>query len=312
MRKNHCLRCNQAIEGGQAHYGQHIQCFKEIFSVAEVLEFHSLARKESSSNKEQKNLLPHLTSYFAGNYKKYEGKLGGLSYILKFSKAEYPELAPVEYVCNKIAYYCGIPTPKPFTLIEMADNELAFVSKNFMHAMKTHSTLVHIYRYLEGGAENYNVEKISNMIYGETKSPQDVSHFFKVLLFDSLIGNHDRHGSNLGLLETAKGKSLAPIYDNPSYLGLESGSMLSAHFSPKGKIWTKDSKEPGMMEYLEEISRLGAFEMAEEFFNKLPIARVSSTISDAVCLSDPMKKALLKLINERYMELKKYVESRRN
>jgi len=124
------------------HYGQHIKCFKEIFLVSEVLEFHSLARKESSSDKEQKTLLPHLTSYFAGNYKKYEGKLGDSSYILKFSKAEYPELAPVEYVCNKIADSCGIPTPKPFTLIEMAENEVAFVSKNFMHAMKTHSTLV--------------------------------------------------------------------------------------------------------------------------------------------------------------------------
>ena len=312
MKRNYCLRCNQAIETSRIHYGQHIKCFKEIFSVSDILEFHSLARKESSSKKEEKSLLPHLTSYFAGNYKKYEGKLGDLSYILKFSKAEYPELAPVEYICNKIAYYCGIPTPKPFTLIEMMDNELAFVSKNFMHAMKTHSTLVHIYRYLDGGVENYNVEMISNTIYRETNSPQDVSTFFKTLLFDSLIGNHDRHGSNLALLETAKAKSLAPIYDNPSYLGLESGSMLSAHFSPKGKVWTKDSKEPGMMEYLEEISRLGALEIAEDFFNKLPIARIQSTISEAVCLSDPMKKALLKLIHERYMELKKYVENKRN
>ena len=294
------------------HYGQHIKCFKEIFLVSEVLEFHSLARKESSGDKEQKSLLPHLTSYFAGNYKKYEGKLGDSSYILKFSKTEYPELAPVEYICNKIAYYCGLPTPKPFTLIEMAGDEVAFVSKNFMHAMKTHSTLVHIYRYLEGGAENYNVEMISNTIYRETNSPQDVSNFFKILLFDSLIGNHDRHGSNLALLETAKGKCLAPIYDNPSYLGLESRSMLSAHFSPKGKIGTKDSKEPGMTQYLEEINRLGAFKTAKDFFAKLPIARIHSTISEAVCLSDPMKKALLKLINERYMELKKYVETRRN
>ena len=312
MGRKYCLRCNQVIAAGQAHYGQHIYCFKEIFLVSEVLEFHSLAMNESSSNKEQKSLLPHLTSYFAGNYKKYEGKLGDLSYILKFSKSEYPELAPVEYVCNKIAYYCGIPTPKPFTLIEMADDELAFVSKNFMHTMKTHSTLVHIYRYLEGGAENYNVETISNTIFRETKASQDVTNFFKVLLFDSLIGNHDRHGSNLALFETAKEKQLAPIYDNPSYLGLESGGMLKADFSPKGKIWTKDSKEPGMTEYLEEISRLGVFEMAEDFFNKLPIERIRSTISEAVCLSDPMKNVLLKLIDKRYLELKKYVENRRN
>lgn len=308
MSGTHCLRCNQPVENSQSHYGQHFQCFKEIFSVPEILEFHSLARKESSSNHEQKP--PHLTSYFAGNYKKYEGKLGGSSYILKFSKTEYPELAPVEYVCNKIAYYCGIPVPIPFTLIEMSDSELAFVSKNFMHAMKTHSTLVHIYRYLKEGTENYNVEQIATVIYQESNSSKDVTNFFKVLLFDALIGNHDRHGSNLAFVETAKGKALAPIYDNPSYLGLESGLMLKAHFSPKGKIWTKNSKEPAMIEYLEEINRLGAFETAKIFYKTLPLGRVEQTINEAVCLSELMKNALLKLINERYTELKKYVETR--
>lgn len=310
MSRTHCLRCDHPIENDQSHYGQHIECFKKIFSISEILEFHSLARKDSSSNREQKKLPPHLTSYFAGNYKKYEGKLGGSSYILKFSKAEYPELAPVEYVCNKAAYHCAIPVPIPFTLIEMSDNELAFVSKNFMHSMKAHATLVHIYRYLKEGAENYNVEMITDTIYRETNSSKDISTFFKVLLFDALIGNHDRHGSNLALVETAKGKILSPIYDNPSYLGLESGSMLKAHFSPKGKIWTKNSKEPGMIEYLEEINRLGAFESANHFYKTLPMKRIEQTISGATCLSQLMKNALLKLIHERYTELKSYVESR--
>lgn len=310
MSRTHCLRCNQQIKKNNSHYGQHTQCFKDTFSLSEVLEFHSLARKESSSSRDPKKIPPHLTSYFAGNYKKYEGKLGGSSYILKFSKAECPELAPVEYVCNKIADLCGIPISMPFTLIEMSDNELAFVSKNFMHAMKTHSTLVHIHRYLKEGAENYNVEMIATMIYRETNSSQDTTNFFRVLLFDALIGNHDRHGSNLAVVETTKGKSLAPVYDNPSYLGLESGSILKAHFSPKGKIWTKDSREPAMIEYLEEITRLGAFETAKKFYRMIPLERIKKNINESVCLSELMKNALLKLINERYVELKKYVETR--
>ncbi|MBF0107340.1 MAG: HipA domain-containing protein, partial [Deltaproteobacteria bacterium] len=140
--------------------------------------------------------------------------LGGISYILKFSKAEYPELAPVEYVCNKIACSCGIPVPTPFTLIEISDNELAFASKNFMQAMKTHATLVHMYRYLPVGQDNYNVETIATVIYEQTKSFKDVATFFTVLLFDALVGNHDRHGSNLALVETTRGKSLALVYDN--------------------------------------------------------------------------------------------------
>ena len=31
MKRNYCLRCNQAVEAGKMHYGQHIKCFKEIF-----------------------------------------------------------------------------------------------------------------------------------------------------------------------------------------------------------------------------------------------------------------------------------------
>jgi hypothetical protein len=313
MKTNHCLRCNQAISGVK-HYGQHLECFKKIFSVTEALEFHSLARKESSSkkNQEEKSLPPYLTSYFAGNYKKYEGRLGDSSYILKFSKPEYPELAPVEYLCNKIAYYCKIPVATPFTLIEMEDNETAFVSKNFMHPMKAHASLVHIYRYLEGGSETFNVEKISEAIFQQTKSIEAVSIFLKTILFDALIANGDRHGSNLAIIETAKGKRLAPIYDNPSHLGLESGNMLKAHFSPKGKIWTKASKEPTMIEYLKEMKRLNVFENAQTFLNELSYEKVMGTISEAICITEAMKTALQKLINERYMELKTYVHTRNN
>jgi len=67
----------------------------------------------------------------------------------------------------------------------------------------------------------------------------DVSIFIKTLLFDALIGNNDRHGRNLGFIVTSKGSTLSPIYDNVSYLSLESGGMLQAQHNPTGRINTK-------------------------------------------------------------------------
>lgn len=307
----YCLRCNKPLGHSKPHYGQHLECFEAIFHVSGNLEFDSLVRKASTSDTAEEEVAlgssPHLTSYFGGNYRKYEGALGEAKYILKLSNAEYPELSPVEFVCNKIAYHCGIVVPTPFTLIDVGKGELAFVSRNFMDKYRHHATLNHIYHYLKLGSEHYNVEEISNTIYRETNSAADVEMFFRMLLFDALIGNHDRHGRNLAFIETAGGRRLTPIYDNPSSLGLESGPILKATFAPKGKIWTRNSREPEMTEYLDEIGRLGVMETARSFYEALSLDKVQEYIGTSQSLSGEMRAALTKLTSARYGDLKSYV-----
>jgi serine/threonine protein kinase HipA of HipAB toxin-antitoxin module len=51
-------------------------------------------------------------------------------------------------------------------------------------------------------------------------------------LFDALVGNHDRHGRNIALIETRKGHILSPFYDNPSYIGIEDHNLLLAEHNP--------------------------------------------------------------------------------
>ena len=129
------------------------------------------------------------------------------------------------------------------------------------------------------------------------------------MLFDALIGNHDRHGRNFSLIETHKEKRLSPIYDNPSYLGLESGSMLKAHIAVHGKIWTKDSEEPDIKDYAKEIMRLNAGRAIHDFLNKINIHKTKQTIQEAHCLSANMKQALYKMVCEQYDKLINYVNS---
>jgi hypothetical protein len=308
---DYCLRCNKELKPDEAHYGQHLTCFKKIFRVDEKTEFSSLIRKSSTSdthNAKYNQTSPHLTSYFGGNYRKYEATLGESKYILKLSKPEYPELAPVEYVCNKIAYHCGLAIPVPFTLIDYGEGELAFVSKNFMDKQLVHSTMNHLYHYEPlQDANYYTVEDIAKTIYRETGSAKDTDMFFRMLLFDALIGNHDRHGRNLALIVTAKSKRLTPIYDNPSSLGLESGSILKAIFSPRGKIWTKDSKEPEMTEYLDEMKRIGVLNLAEQFFNEISINEITQYVDESLSLTLEMRSALKRLITKRYNDLGVYL-----
>lgn len=313
---NQCLRCDRPASPSELHYGQHQECFQEVFRVSGKPEFVSLVPKSSTTDRNQKqpslSIDRHLTSYFGGNYRKYEGDLGGAKYILKLSKPEYPELAAVEFVSNKIAYRCGLKVPTPFTLIAMGEGELAFVSRNFMDALPGHATLNHIYHYkpLED-PDHYTVEDIVKTIYRETKSALDVRTFLRVLLFDALVGNHDRHGRNLALIVNAQHQRLSPIYDNPSYLGLESGAMLNAAFSPRGKIWTKASQEPQMKEYLDELERLGTLEVARDFCKNLSMPKIVEDIDHSSSLSDPMKKALKRLIVSRHEDLEAYLGSTR-
>lgn len=96
----------------------------------------------------------------------------------------------------------------------------------------------------------------------------DVNVLINTILFDALIGNHDRHGRNLALIVTSVSSVLSPIYDNVSYLSLEKGNMLKADFNPTGKISTQSTYEPSMKDYVVELKRLGYKENLNEFLSK--------------------------------------------
>ena len=299
-----CLSCNRSVSKGLAHYGLHPKCFKTTFQIQELADFESFVRKQAvSGDLSPKEARPFLSSYFAGNYRKYEATLQGIKYILKFGAPESPELSPVEYVCNKIADALGLPVPTPFALI-LFKEELAFVTRNFMEAFPHPHNLIHIYHYLDPGEQNYSVEKLYRVIQNTTNNPKDAHTFMKMILYDALIGNHDRHGRNLAIVETARRKFLAPIYDNPSALGLESGAMLSADWNPLGKILTLQDAHPSMSAYLCELQRLGFGFMIDEFLVSLKHQNLDEMIETSPALSANMKHALKRLIQKRIKELK--------
>lgn len=294
-----CLKCSFKINTEEKeHYGLHEKCFTEWFNAPFGAEFMSLQKRSStSSSDQQKNPSSQNTSFFHGKFKKYSANLNNEAYILKMRQEDAQELPEVEYLCNQIAKSLNVPVAEFFFINFNGDR--TFVTKNFIKPT-TPTDLQHIYHFRQD--DQHSCEGIIQAIMTTTQKPHDVKTFIKTTLFDALIGNHDRHGRNLAFIRTAKGMSLSPIYDNVSYLTLESGNMLKADFNPTGKISTEETNEPSMCDYVKDLKRLGYQDDVDEFYQSTKLSEITKMINESFC-SVLMKDAVIKLVTKRFKEL---------
>lgn len=292
-----CLKCLLPLEILTASYGLHQECFATWFEVSPAAQFTSLTRKSVTTSdllsSNQQN-----TSFFHGKFKKYSAQLEGSSYILKMREPEAPELPEVEYLCNQIGKMLGIPVAD-FYIIDF-EEDIVFVTKNFIKAT-TPTDLQHIYHFRAD--HEHSCEGLIHIVAEKTKRPYDVKILINTILFDALIGNHDRHGRNLAFVINSNNISLSPIYDNVSYLSLEKGNMLRADFNPTGKISTQVTFEPSMRDYVIELKRLGYHEDVAAFYSNIKWPQITQIIENSFC-SDLMRKAIMGLIQKRFEEIK--------
>jgi len=152
-------------------------------------------------------------------------------YIAKVGKKHYPTESIIEYLLNQIGEALGFNMAK--SSLRMADNQLRFLSKYFL---KPNESLVHgseiFAAYLEDSDKSF-VQEIENENLArecftfpfviraiEYSFPDESSAilkaFFKLLLFDAITGNNDRHFENWGIIKDLSGKApplFSPIYD---------------------------------------------------------------------------------------------------
>lgn len=293
-----CLKCHLQIDKpDSAHYGLHPDCFSAWFNTPSSAEFASLQRRSSTTSDQSVNPTPQNSSFFHGKFKKYSADLNGDSYILKMRQDEAPELPEVEYLCNQIGKLLGVPVAE-FYFIDFNDDK-TFVTKNFIKR-GTPTDLQHLYHFRAD--DQHSCEGIIRVITEKTKRPHDLRIFIKTLLFDALIGNHDRHGRNLAFIVTSNNTTLSPIYDNVSYLSLEKGNMLKADFNPTGKICTQETYEPSMGHYVNELKRLGYQDDIQEFHQSIKLNQLLQLIDKSFC-STLMKEAIKSLVKKRFGEL---------
>ena len=324
-----CLYCQKPIK--TEHFsGLHKDCYLKCFNLSDILEFNNLDPKKQDSAPDTQ-IKKTKDSFFHGRYHKYSAHLGPTTYILKVQEEKFPDLPATEYVCNIIASLLNLDVPE-YCLIRYQDNsypetphnknlnrkknpqkknldqpeqkerasqtKMTFVTRNFTQDYKG-GTLHHIYKFLPKGKQHYNCKNIIHVLFQETK-PADVARFIEIVLFDSLIGNNDRHGRNLGIIESAKRKRLAPMYDNPSYFGTEINALIDFDFNISGCIRTSLSKEPKLLDYIQEFQSLGFEKICFKFLNK--ILKQSQKIIESVEsseISNRRKKAFIKFLNKQ-------------
>ncbi len=301
--ENKCIKCKKSLPR-LIYYGLHKSCFLEWFGLSETQEFQNLDPKKSSTSSNNLQVEKKKDTFYHGRYLKYSASLNGIDYILKVQEEKYPDLPGMEYLCNRIANLLSLEVPKYYLII--FNKKLTFVTYNFMQDYQK-STLHHIYKFLlPEGEENHNCSKLIEVIGEQTNQLADVTKFIKICLFDALIGNNDRHGRNLGIIDTQDRKKLAPMYDNPSYFGIEEESMLEADLNPSCCIWTDSSKEPKFLDYIREFERLGFQKVCREF--KRNFLNQFKSIKQEVhlaCISKKRKKAFLKFLQKKVQDCEK-------
>ncbi|MCZ0932349.1 MAG: HipA domain-containing protein [Oligoflexia bacterium] len=306
-----CLKCKKNIKKA-SFYGLHANCFMDWFNLSQFLEFSDLDPK---NNYTSNHSITKMKSFYHGQYRKYSARLNSIQYILKVQEPQYPDLPSVEYLCNKIADLLNLQVPKYYLIRYSEEDEvgsnkqelLTFVTRNFTQDYV--GALHHIYKFLPKGKKHYNCENIIGVIKEQTKSLNDVERFVKIGLFDAFTGNNDRHGRNLGIIDTGRSKKLAPMYDNPSYFGVEDERLLMADFNISCAIRTSTVKGPKLLDYVQEFKSLELGKVCLSFIkkiiNKYPLILTEVENSE---ISQNRKKAFINFLSARLKDCKQSIE----
>ena len=299
---NLCFKCKKTCIDNN-YYGLHKRCYIEWFGCTKDDRLIAVTPEEVKKKRIDARGFEEITSsFFKGKYKKYSATLGNSKYILKVKEEDYTLLQRFEYVSNEIVNYFSLPVAW-FYLLDFEKYD-CFVSKNFLFE-GNYRKLTHIYHFLKN-QKLYTVENLVQVIFDTTHRPQDIETFLLLLLVDSLIGNNDRHGRNLGFLSKGSTHVLAPLYDNCTYLGIE--TLLGADINPLGKIATKETKNPSMQDYCKELIRLKYNKILKRFYTRCIIKEITHIIS-ASFLPKDAQEAYIRLITKRYKEFITFYES---
>lgn len=153
--------------------------------------------------------------------------------------------------------------------------------------------------YLRGESEIYNFE----LLYKLFKDNDILNCLFQMIIFDTLIGNTDRHQDNFGVIRNEEnGKvSFAPFYDNSSSLGrelderrvrlmLQDENMFNAYiYGNKSSTlirwetsWTK--KRLNILEFFDKVKSAYPLEIKKHLPN---VAKLSDEILNDIIYKVP-------------------------
>jgi hypothetical protein len=141
-----------------------------------------------------------------------------------------------EYIATKIGESMGLNVPQCYIAIsssKQTDFGVGVLSEWYLSPLEQEisgkdilSGRMENYRdgYLSKSENNNKYYTLQNILeHTKDTSPDYLEFWFKLFLFDALIGNTDRHDENWGVIKHTSSTSFTPIYDNGISLGWSLG-----------------------------------------------------------------------------------------
>lgn len=214
------------------------------------------------------------------------------SYLFKESFYRYPEQFWVEIIAYKIGCLMGVKVPPVFVasrkdsdavtcgaLIEWfydvnsgdfisyhdGGDLFGLIIEDFDHKLGTKHNLKDIFSIFKG------IERLE----GTFIDSRWIDDWIKIIIFDSLIGNTDRHQNNWGIIyKINKNKqrevSLSPAFDNGTSSGYEILDRKFVNFKSKDVLQRYIDRGRHHIRFAVGGERLGHFEAIDLLFSKFP------------------------------------------
>lgn len=223
-------------------------------------------------------------------------------YIIKPQSNDYPELPENEALSMTLAEKVGLNVPV-HGLIYAEDNSKSYFIKRFDRYGKNTKIIVEDFSQLSAAARdtkyNSSMEKVIKIIEKFCSYPKiEFIKFFKLTLFNFLIGNEDMHLKNFSLIRDGNIIKLSPPYDllNTTIALTNAKEELALPLNGrKSNLRKQDFLKYFAIEKL-ELNQVVIDKVLEEFSHAMKTWHALINIS---FLSEKMREKYLTLLDKR-------------
>ena len=303
-----CLYCYQPLSEHEQDF--HAKCCKNFFGTNTPPqlalgkeELHEMARRLIIRSVAVTGVQPKLSL----DLEKIDARTSRLTvvglwgdYILKPSTEQFEALPENEDLTMKLASLCGIKTAA-HTLIRLQSGELAYLTKRFDRQQRKKIHVEDLCQLTETLTEHKyrgSIEKVGKTIRTYTTNKGlDALALFELVVFCFITGNADMHLKNFSLIRFDDGEvALSPAYDLVSTKLAMPEDLEESALTINGK-----KNRLKRADFDELVAKLGIpVKSCERVYTKF--AKKQALMLELIeqsFLSDEMKEAYVKLLNER-------------
>lgn len=166
--------------------------------------------------------IPRNNKFYNGNTKKYGITINDKDYIVKFSKDNDMSVY-CEYIASNIIQSIGIPchTVKLAIINDVVVNLIEDFISGTTYSLHSYKDTRQTSEDTEIGTKEYTYNDVLYLIdkylkMSAIERERAKQAFWRMFIYDAMIGNRDRHWGNWGYLKSNNNQSysFAPLYDN--------------------------------------------------------------------------------------------------